>query len=102
MGGQALVDSYTATLAQLKALMQAEDFLTLSVDGWTNCRKQSVYAVTVTMGSDRRTFLLHTVDLSAISHTGANLAGMYKVIGFRQGVCLQQGCRSALMDFHRV
>lgn len=75
LGTAILVDLYTACLADLRKLIDAEQFLTLSMDGWTDRSGRSLYAITVTMGSDRRTFLLHTVDLSAMSHTGQNLSG---------------------------
>lgn len=47
--------------------------LTLSLDGWSNARMESIYSWNIIF-PDRRVMLLRSDDLSSISHTGENLA----------------------------
>ena len=67
-----------AKLEQSKWLLNAAMayHLTLSIDGWSNHRMESIYAWNVIFPS-RRTILLRTDDLSSMSHTGENLACHY-------------------------
>ena len=48
--------------------------LTLTLDGWSNARMESVYSCNVIFPS-RRVILLRADDLSEISHTGKALSG---------------------------
>ena len=48
--------------------------LTLSLDGWSNSRMESIYFWNIVF-PDRRVMLLRSDDVSSMSHTGANLAG---------------------------
>ncbi|DBA94917.1 TPA: hypothetical protein ACH3X1_002448 [Trebouxia sp. C0004] len=47
--------------------------LTLSLDGWSNSRMESIYSWNIVF-PDRRVMLLRSDDLSSMSHTGINLA----------------------------
>lgn len=73
-----LQDEYQAVLAEIKEeIKQAGDGITISVDGWTDIGKRSLYAVTVVF-PDRTLCLLSTEDLSGEKHTAANLEGECK------------------------
>ena len=48
--------------------------LTLSLDGWSNSRMESIYSWNIVF-PDRRVMLLRSDDLSSMSHTRINLAG---------------------------
>lgn len=60
--------------AQFYKLLDQEDSITLSLDGWSNCRMKSLYGF-VAITSGRKTHLLSLQDLSAESHTASYLAG---------------------------
>ena len=61
--------------AQFRKKLESEDAITLSLDGWSNCRMQSLYGF-VAILSGRITHLLGLQDLSLDSHTAEFLAGM--------------------------
>ena len=61
--------------AQFRNKLLSEDGITLSLDGWSNCRMQSLYGF-VAILSERVTHLLGLQDLSLDSHTAEFLAGM--------------------------
>jgi hypothetical protein len=54
----------------------APENLTVSVDGWTDQAKHSVYACTLSF-PDGTTALFDAVDLSEETHSGKNLAGQF-------------------------
>ncbi|DBB01089.1 TPA: hypothetical protein ACH3X1_000982 [Trebouxia sp. C0004] len=47
--------------------------LTLFIDGWSNARMESIYAICV-MFPDRRAILLDALDLSSLTHSAENIA----------------------------
>jgi len=72
-----------AALAHVKlkqvAWMNNEDMsyhLTLTLDGWSNSRMESVYSWNVIF-PNRRVILLRADDLSLMSHSGDNLSGKH-------------------------
>eukprot|EP00775_Hariotina_reticulata_P003312 gene3312-3588_t len=89
--GPLLTKEFLAVKAKLKEKIQASENLTLTVDGWTNARKQSVLAF-VLLFPDRTSMLLETKELSAESHTAETIADLIiKVIsahGIRQKLAL--------------
>jgi len=48
--------------------------LTLTLDGWSNARMESIYSWNIIFPS-RKVILLKADNLSSISHSGENLAG---------------------------
>jgi hypothetical protein len=60
--------------AKFDAIIKNERMMTMSLDGWSNCRMQSLYAF-VAILSGRVTHLMCLQDLSSFSHTAENLAG---------------------------
>ena len=48
--------------------------VTLTVDGWSNCRMESIMGVNVVLGSTRQSILWDSKDMSAESHTGERMA----------------------------
>lgn len=67
---------YLAVKAKMKAKIDnsERESLTLTVDGWTNARKQSVLAF-VLLFPDGTSVLLETKELYAESHTAETVAG---------------------------
>jgi hypothetical protein len=59
---------------EFSALVANENMITVSLDGWSNCRMQSVYAF-VAILSGRVTHLMCLKDLSAHKHTAVYLSG---------------------------
>lgn len=66
-----------ALLAKTEALqeLQKSDCITVTVDGWSSIRMESIYGF-MAMLPDRRSHMLNADDLSAKSHTGKFVAGM--------------------------
>ena len=48
--------------------------LTMTLDGWSNARMESIYAFNIIF-PDRRVILLKSEDLSTTTHSGQNIAG---------------------------
>lgn len=75
-----LLNSVAATVRLTNAKWLMDDtiayHLTLTLDGWSNDRMESIYSWNIIF-PDRRVILLRSDDLSEISHSGENLAGMY-------------------------
>lgn len=53
--------------------------LTLFIDGWSNARMESIYAICV-MFPDRRAILLDALDLSSLTHSAENIAGALQTL----------------------
>ena len=49
--------------------------LTLTLDGWSNARMESIYSFNIIF-PDRRMILLKSEDLSTTTHSGENIAGV--------------------------
>ena len=64
--------------AEFHKKLFAEDAVTLSLDGWSNCRMQSLYGF-VAIFSGGVTHLLGLQDLSLDRHTAQFLAGSYSI-----------------------
>ena len=74
--------------------------LTLTIDGWSNARMESVYSWNIIF-PDRRVILLRADDLSSISHTGENLAGT-SAMGSAKTCLLVAFCQARLCTAWQV
>lgn len=75
--GSLLDGLYGEVLVQHAAWLADEKLakhLTLFIDGWSNARMESIYAICV-MFPDRRAILLDALDLSSLTHSAENIAG---------------------------
>ena len=75
--GSLLDGLYCEVLVQHAAWLADEKLakhLTLFIDGWSNARMESIYAICV-MFPDRRAILLDALDLSSLTHSAENIAG---------------------------
>lgn len=52
--------------------------LTLTIDGWSNARMESIYSFNIIF-PNRRVILLKSEDLSTTTHSGHNIAGVLNV-----------------------
>lgn len=68
--------SQQALVAKTKSLKELRESscITITVDGWSNLRMDSIYAC-LAITPDRRCHMLSAEDLSAESHTGKFIAG---------------------------
>ncbi|KAL0044680.1 hypothetical protein WJX82_005307 [Trebouxia sp. C0006] len=74
--GSLLDGLYGEVLVQHAAWLADEKLakhLTLFIDGWSNARMESIYAICV-MFPDRRAILLDALDLSSLTHSAENIA----------------------------
>ena len=73
-----LLQGVLADVALKQAKWMADDsmayHLTLTLDGWSNARMESVYSWNIIFPS-RKVILLRADDLSGVSHTGEELSG---------------------------
>ncbi|DBA98344.1 TPA: hypothetical protein ACH3X1_001260 [Trebouxia sp. C0004] len=60
---------------QMPILPNLARHLTLTLDGWSNARIESIYSFNIIF-PDRRMILLKSEDLSTITHSGENIAGV--------------------------
>ncbi len=71
---QGLYREVTVQHAQWLADDDLAQHLTLTLDGWSNARMESIYTFNIIF-PDRRVILLKTEELSLLTHSGENLAG---------------------------
>lgn len=70
---------------QAAQVFKKETSLTLSLDGWTDCSRNSVYAVMLLRGTAIK-FYLYNLDLHATRHTANNVLDSTNATFCRQGV----------------
>ena len=74
-----LINSVAASVRLQNAQWMLDDetayHLTLTLDGWSNDRMESIYSWNIIF-PDRRVILLKADDLSSMAHRGENLARM--------------------------
>lgn len=77
MRGSVLDGLYSEVLMQHAAWLADDNLarhLTLTLDGWSNARMESVYSFNIIF-PDRRVILLKSEDPSSTTHSGENIAG---------------------------
>jgi hypothetical protein len=70
-----LYQEYQGIVLKRSRRIQESENLTLSLDGWTDPNKRSIFAFVLIFPEDREPALLETRDASAIIHSAENLAG---------------------------
>jgi len=76
LAGHLLVTEHARCKQAIAARIAAAENLTVSIDGWTDEAKRSVYAFNVNF-PDGSTALLGSLDLSDETHSGVALAGSH-------------------------
>jgi hypothetical protein len=74
LGGRLLANEYVSVKARLTTMLLSSNNLTLNFDGWSDIEMHSVLGANV-ITSDRREWVLGTVDCGGDSHTAEYLCG---------------------------
>lgn len=70
-----LYQEYQGVVLKRSRRIEESENLTLSLDGWTDANKRSIFVFMLIFPEDREPALLETRDVSVIIHSAENLAG---------------------------
>jgi hypothetical protein len=76
---------------RVSELLEDTKFLTISLDGWTDCSKSSIYATLVLKGTEIKEFI-DVLDLHHKRHTSANTHAALNKVLEKKGLDWSQVC----------